>query len=250
MYPLTDQKALSWSESQGGGKVTMKMFTSTTRNEDLFALSFPQSCGAEPGWTKPLWSSADPFVWTPAKIQFCFEIRHSLEFYMISWKINSIAIVLVELYTDTSGCFSLKLAILTLSYIGRIQMRSTPVWNWSWAVESKINYDSTKTSPDVYISPQVNKLVPKRKAHMDRAMQVCTSLSLRSLGCSGCSQRLTPVFAGIYFYFTAVEDLVWKHYGVSCLQVTAEVLVCQIFKQMANLMRMWIKLLLFMLSSK
>lgn len=151
MYPLTDQKVLSWSRSQGGGKVTMEMFTSTTWNEDVFALSFPQSHRAKPSWMKPLWCSTDPFAWTPAKIWFCFEIWHCLEFYMFCWKINSIALVLVELYTGTSGCFPLKMATLIFSCIGRIQMRSTPIWNWSWNVKIKINYDPTKTSPDVHL---------------------------------------------------------------------------------------------------
>lgn len=68
--------------------------------------------------------------------------------HMIRWKICLIDIILAELCTDTSGCFSLKLAIVTLPYIGRIQMpqlRSAPVWKWSWNAETKINHDSTKT---------------------------------------------------------------------------------------------------------
>lgn len=76
---------------------------------------------------------------------------------------------------------------------------------------------------------------------MARALQVCTSLSPRSRGCSDSSQMLISAFAGIYF-FTAVENLVWKHDCVSWLQVTAEVLVCQISSQTPNLMHVRIKL--------
>lgn len=148
MYPSNDQKSLSWSGSQGGEKVAMKMLTSTTWNEDFFALSFSQSHGAEASWPKPLWCSTDRFVWLLPKYSSGLEMWHCLEFYTICWKTNSIGIVMVELCTDTSGCFSLKMAILALSYIGRIQvpeLRSTPIRNWIWNVDMQVIYDSTKT---------------------------------------------------------------------------------------------------------
>lgn len=47
-YPSIKWRALSWSGSQGCVKKAMKMFKSTTWNENLFALSLPQNLRAEP----------------------------------------------------------------------------------------------------------------------------------------------------------------------------------------------------------
>lgn len=69
------QKAPSWRGRQGGVKVPMKMFKAQGE------LSWAQLAKAPKMLYRP--------VWTVAKIEFCSESRHCLEFYMICWKITS-----------------------------------------------------------------------------------------------------------------------------------------------------------------